>query len=969
MGRPLRFIFVALLIATIIGYGKEAGADSPTSLTVMPFTSLKGESQAWLGKGLADLFIKNLGQVDAFIILERSRMQAFVDEMELSESGLVEKRQAIRMGRVARVEQVLYGNYTLSGSNIEINAFNLDLRSQNILQTYHASGKLEGLRVLVKDIALKLVKERGIKLSKGESEKIRFAATDSIKATEHFYTGIDLYDKGQYADAFGRFFAASKSDPGYLEANFWMARLLEAQGQGKQAFLTYRKLYESAPASVEGQDAMMFAGLIAEHRLKDKGLAIETYRALAKKKPVTPHNLEASFRLGELLGSKGEYQEAWSTLQAVTSFHNDYHNSWWKRLKTRSRNSSFFNWRHVMHLYRDSARQMIGMYRDLIASLPKDRWPTLPEGAYLLDPENPVVGSRRFGITPALFEDIRKESEWTQRFFAVIVPKGYVATGVDMEATGKIFRRGTSGGQSWDDFIMRIHPFPLPRDVFSAWLGVLYGQTLKTTTLRKGITFHGEDRSIFMVQVGAAGGEVSRWKIKAHLRKETMKAEPEASISVKGGGSGEARLLSTVPFPQERFTGSGHQHHFYLPRKELAMVADGGGRVSLVTLLGALDDAESDLWFSQSPDGKSWAVPVRMPINSSSEEYYPRLVVAEDGSLQLFWISKRRGMDWEIWTSRLTKKGKWSHPARIPIEKYAPWKRPSAAPNPKKGLKNTLEVLKDLVGLNKNQALNMGKSIPDILEYAVIQNRRGQWVLAYYSYAIRSMVVLQSPDLQSWKELSRIDTGGSAYGPSLVQDSGGVYRLALFSGNGQTKLYSSNEGSNWSVRGLSLKCDCKSSSNQVHSFQLFPQPRGGLTLLVSDNTYGLQFTRFNPDAGNPELDLVTRALTQPYAATKTPDGKFLVALKKNKGIEVYQYSNFSTNRTNKARFAIYTEQDQDHADNTWNRIFAYRRVITPDVTALAVGPKGRVWWGIESGIMTRTEKTFSVQDVGNGFFL
>ncbi len=963
--------FIGALFVLLVGIPHRGHADTrPVTLTVMPFTALQGQSQAWLSKGLADLFTKDLGQVNSFVLLERTRMQAFVNELELSQSGLIDKNQALRMGRVARVEQVLYGNYSLSGKDIRLNIFLLETDSQEIVQTAQASGKLEQIRELAQQMSLDLINKRGIQLSREESKKIRFVATDSIQATEHFYTGMDLFDRGQYADAFGRFFAASKNDPSYWEAHLWMGRLLEAQSQVRESVLTYKKLFKKAPAIVEAQDAMMFAGLAVENRLQDSGQAIEIYKTLSVKKPQTPHNIEALFRLGGLLADKGRFQEAYRAFQKVVDFHKEYSKKGLEK-RVALRNSSYFGWRHASTLHWDSIRQMIGLYPDLTEVLPRKQWPPLPAGAYLMDPKNPVIKSRMKDMQ-AFFKDVRRNQEWEEYYYAIVIPNGYEFTGVEMEVTGKVFRRGTSGGQSGDDFRIRVHPFPLARDVHSSWLGALYGQTLKTTTLRKGVTFHGENRRIIVVEVGAAGAQIDGWQIKGHIQKRGRKTQASPPLTAQIGKNPEALHLNTIPFLSGQFSGSNRENHFYIPKKELSMAMDRSGRVGLITLSGALDDAESDLWFSQSKDGKTWEAPFRLPINSSSQEYNPHLVPAEDGSLQLFWISERRGQGWELWTSKLSPNDKWSHPSRVPLETIEPWKPTSVhmARKTKSSVKGLLKSLftNDAKTKNSNFKEFSRVGIPRFLEYSVTQNRRGQWVLAYYSYVTKGVVILQSTNLKDWKKISEINTGNPVFGPSLIQDSKGVYRLALFANSGRAQVYSSNQGRRWSKKEYSLNCHCQQYSNEVHSMQLIAKPDGRLTLLLSDNFYGLQYAHFNPDVDQPRLDLVSRVRTEPYAITPFKNEKYLVALKKDRGVGIYQYKNFTTSPGNSGNRIIYTETSQDPSGNRWDRIFAHRRFISSDVTALAIGPKGRIWWGIESGLMTLNGEAFSLQDVSNGFF-
>ena len=98
--------------------------------------------------------------------------------------------------------------------------------------------------------------------------------------------------------------------------------------------------------------------------------------------------------------------------------------------------------------------------------------------------------------------------------------------------------------------------------------------------------------------------------------------------------------------------------------------------------------------------------------------------------------------------------------------------------------------------------------------------------------------------------------------------------------------------------------------------------------------------------------------------------KSLVALRRNDAIEFRLYNEFQTHRQNIAPSTgvIYPEYSRGAGGNSWRRIFARRRVIQPDVTAVGVASDGRVWWGIETGIMTLKEDNFFTADVADGFF-
>ena len=75
---------------------------------------------------------------------------------------------------------------------------------------------------------------------------------------------------------------------------------------------------------------------------------------------------------------------------------------------------------------------------------------------------------------------------------------------------------------------------------------------------------------------------------------------------------------------------------------------------------------------AKGDDGRAWSALEPLPVNSASDDFAPRLVRAEDGSLRLFWLSSRRGLGWEIWNARQPAGGRWSDARRVPLESLVP---------------------------------------------------------------------------------------------------------------------------------------------------------------------------------------------------------------------------------------------------------------------------------------------------------
>ncbi|HEY7870050.1 MAG TPA: CsgG/HfaB family protein, partial [Methylomirabilota bacterium] len=187
-------------LATPAGAGPKPAAAArvtPTTVTVMPFVPRSGQGQPWLSKGLADLLIQDLAQVKSLAIVSREQAQVFARELQLGDSPLFGPETALRMGRVAKVDRVLYGHYALTGERITITIFVLDMGRQEVIQREDVEGPLRDLRPLVQKLAVQFTSRQGIELSEAERANIRFETTDSITATRHFYEGLHLYDQGR----------------------------------------------------------------------------------------------------------------------------------------------------------------------------------------------------------------------------------------------------------------------------------------------------------------------------------------------------------------------------------------------------------------------------------------------------------------------------------------------------------------------------------------------------------------------------------------------------------------------------------------------------------------------------------------------------------------------------------------------------------------------------------------------------
>ncbi len=919
----------SILILSLCAALAEA---EPITITVLPFAAVDGERRSWLGKGIADILSRNLTELDQYRVVDRGQLQAYLREMELQSSAFTNTDQALRVARVTKVAQIVVGSFRVDRGKLNVELALIELGGETITQTLKVSGALDDLQSLLADLIVRLAQGQGINATEDTLSLLLRRPTESLTALEYFYRGMDLQDQGEYEAAVGEFIRAGTIDPRYSEAQLWVGRMFEFLSLDALAISAYEQVAAQFPRAVDGLDAGLLAAQL--ERRTDAASAARRLQAIAGIRPVRSHTVEASFMLGEALESKADLRAAYEAYAQVLTLSERLEDTHSIRRKPDSR---FFPWRAALKRNREANIRMVQIWRDLDLNALDKTAPSPPRGSIVVSSDSPSFVERKYGHTKPLFVNEAPSPNWAEKFYAVIAPPGYTISGVNLGIHGQLTH---PGGRH--DYTMRVSRFPIPRNYHNSWLGVIYGQTSKPRHLSKHIPFYGADQAILALQFIENHGRIFDWGIDLSLRPDRGIQPRTDTYKNKSRAFHEGILRGRIELHEPAFSGVAKplSEHWYEARQSLALGPKRAQGLQLVFVKGDLGTSQTDLWGSESSGGRQWTSPVRLGFNSLSDDFLPQLVGAEDGSVRAFWISNRRGLGWELWTSmRNQGTAAWEPALRVPLEAF---------------------------GVNRSQS---DHAPTRLLHYAGIQDRRGQWVLAVAAPKRKTVLILLSVDGETWVQKGAIEAPFAVVNPAIVEDAGGRYRLAAFGTAGRFHLWSSNDLVEWGTRDFELNNYNHISEVAPHRIQLISHSNDELTALISDTKVGLQYARFNPDTDAPIFDLVRRVGLEDYAVSAY-DGRYLVARRLNDAIEFREYEHFQTHPGDRKpdRGIIYSEYSQGIAGNDWRRIFARRRVIQPDVTTVGVGADERVWWGIETGAMTLKKSDFFAVDVADGFF-
>jgi tetratricopeptide (TPR) repeat protein len=192
----------------------------PNTVAVMPFRYAGGDSAFKpLERGLAAVFVTDLSQVHALRVVERARLQALLDEMQLAESDRVDPATGARSGRLLRAGQVIEGQFATDSeggaTHVRIDATVVRAADAGVRASGSNSDRLKSLFDVEKAVVFQLLADLGVTLTPAERVAISQRPTRDLEAFLLYSRGLEDADRGDFSAAANAFQAAASRDPGF----------------------------------------------------------------------------------------------------------------------------------------------------------------------------------------------------------------------------------------------------------------------------------------------------------------------------------------------------------------------------------------------------------------------------------------------------------------------------------------------------------------------------------------------------------------------------------------------------------------------------------------------------------------------------------------------------------------------------------------------------------------------------------
>lgn len=178
-----------------------------------------GADMVPLQKALTAMTISDLAQIKGITVIERTRMQALLDEMQLGASGAVDPATAPKAGRLLGAEKLVVGSMNDKEGKLGIASSVASTRQSDVVGSFGLAEEKVRFFELQKQMLARIVEVNKIQLDPEQGRALmRHYHTQSYEATISYGLGLDALDKQDWLAAQEHFAQAAQRDPFFMLA-------------------------------------------------------------------------------------------------------------------------------------------------------------------------------------------------------------------------------------------------------------------------------------------------------------------------------------------------------------------------------------------------------------------------------------------------------------------------------------------------------------------------------------------------------------------------------------------------------------------------------------------------------------------------------------------------------------------------------------------------------------------------------
>jgi TolB-like protein len=194
-------------------------AGNAKTVAVMPLRFQGSDTTlAPLERGLAELLTIDLARSHELTVVERSRIQALLDEIKLQQSGATDATTNVRTGKIIQAGRIVSGGIIQDANRLRVDAAIVNTQTSGLAGGATNENTLEQLFAIEKAIVKQLFDSLGVTLTEQEKKDLELVPTRNFQAFLAYSRGLMLEDQGRFDDASRSFGEAMRIDPAFFQA-------------------------------------------------------------------------------------------------------------------------------------------------------------------------------------------------------------------------------------------------------------------------------------------------------------------------------------------------------------------------------------------------------------------------------------------------------------------------------------------------------------------------------------------------------------------------------------------------------------------------------------------------------------------------------------------------------------------------------------------------------------------------------
>ena len=294
----LKFFYIIIVLTVMISffYNIQTVQASDRKISILYFNNRTQQSGwDWLSKGLTDMLIDDLSQVDVLAVSSHQEVEDLYHKYDLFPiSAEIDKSLLIQFSENIGVEVIFFGDFYLSSpSNLILSLKKYDNSIGEITAFRDFVVGNTDIFNLKEKIALFILKELNVELSIQDKNELKKIPTTSLEALSNYYKCLDLMDKA-IVEYEGVDYPSKKL---WAEAIEYGERAVAADPKYAEAYYLLAEIYNRTHWTIREVNSLnSFIQLVEDNQLKSKDI----YKKAS----------QAYFRLGYAFYSKGEHEQA-----------------------------------------------------------------------------------------------------------------------------------------------------------------------------------------------------------------------------------------------------------------------------------------------------------------------------------------------------------------------------------------------------------------------------------------------------------------------------------------------------------------------------------------------------------------------------------------------------------------------------------------------------------------------------------